>query len=169
MRPRFRLLALASGLLLSVAGAPAQTADGPLVDFHSNPAEDSGCEVEVIEQKRDAATSTLQVIHGKGSPRETLVTTTKGIYTIAKARHAAYFITLKEKMRPDGTWELVAGFPADDHPDLKTAFGQPYSETNIFGKKRVCFSVAECASLFEKAPSQAPADPPLPTSSTGTP
>ncbi|SDT91461.1 hypothetical protein SAMN05444156_0696 [Verrucomicrobium sp. GAS474] len=142
---------------------PAPAAEEPLVHFQSDLVADPGYDIEVTEEKREGNTSTLLAIHRKGDPRGSLVMGTKAIYQIAKARHAAYFITLKEKMRPDGNWSLVVGFPDNDHPNVETDFPVPYSKKNLSGKTRVCFSVAECAVLFEPKAEPKAADAPAAT------
>ena len=151
--------------------SPAQTPDAPLVHFVTDPATDPGFDIEVTELAREGNTSKLNVVHRSGEPRGSLVIVTKAVYQIAKARHAAYFITLQEKMNHDASWALVVGFPDNGTPNVQTDFGKPYEEKNISGKKRVCFSVAECAVLFEKAPASTTpaAPPPLPVDTSSNP
>ncbi|SDT91452.1 hypothetical protein SAMN05444156_0695 [Verrucomicrobium sp. GAS474] len=141
---------------LGTALVPAsfgQSIDGPLVRFDSTkwPGTDPAFDIKVNELERNETTHTskVQVIRKKGGPTGSALISTKGIYEIAKARHAAYFVTLKSWTDPDGSWMSIVGFPAEKNPDFKTAFGEPYSETQEDGGKRITMSVADAARVFE--------------------
>ena len=128
----------------------ARAADAPLVHFDSKALGDPRFDVQITELERTGNISKVRVTHHSGGPTGTALFTTQGMYEIAKARHAAYFMPLKELPEANGDRIYLIGFSDDKDADPRALFGEAGSDAAA--SHRPFLSVAQFAVIFEGKP-----------------
>jgi len=161
---RFLIPAFAIVILITVY-AGAATTPVTLVRIDSKDFGDTNSLIQIEELERDANTSKLRMTHQKmGSSVGSSMFIVRGIYEVAKARGAEYFINLKEWDDKEGGRIYVTGFTNTKDADLKQEFGAEYDYNNESGQKRGYMSVSQLKGMFES-----PAGKPVPSVKTEPP
>lgn len=137
-------------LFLFCSIALLAAADAPLVHFDSKALGDPRFDVQITELERTGNVSKVRVTHRSGGPTGTALFTTQGMYEIAKARHAAYFMPLRELPEANGDRIYLIGFSDDKNTDPSALFGEAGSDAAA--SHRPFLSVAQFAVLFEGKP-----------------
>jgi len=159
MRPVLTITIVA---ILIACQAKATTNSTSLVQIDSRDFGDTNCLMKIVELERNANTSKLRLTYQKmGSSVGSSVFIMRGVYEVAKARGAEYFINLKEWDDRNGGRIYIAGFTNRKDADLKKEFGEEFNYENESGQKRDFMSVSQLKILF--APQSESTEPSAPT------
>jgi hypothetical protein len=93
------------------------------------------------EIERSPKYSIVQVTHSGGASVPSIMFVVRGMWEIARAREAAYFINLKEWTAGDGKGHYKVGFADTDRVDVSSYFGESPAEPKFL-------SVEEFALIF---------------------
>ena len=136
--------------ILAACHAGAATNSTSLVQIDSRDFGDTNTLMKVVEVERNANTSKLRLTYKKlGSSVGSSMFIMRGVYEVAKARGAEYFINLKEWDDPNEGRIYIAGFTNTKDADLKKEFGEEFSYETEYGQKRGYMSVSQLRILFE--------------------
>jgi hypothetical protein len=151
--------------ILIACQAKAMTNSTPLVAIDSSAFGDTNCLMKIVELERNANTSKLRLTYRKmGSSVGSSMFIMRGVYEVAKARGAEYFINLKEWDDQKGGRIYIAGFTNTKDADLKKEFGEEFTYETEYGQKRGYMSVSQLKTFF--APQTENAEPSAPTNGT---
>lgn len=126
-----------------------------LVQIDSKDFGDTNSLFKIVEFERNTNISKLRLTknimaHQKMGSVGSSMFIMRGLYEIAKARGAEYFINLKEWDEKDGSWIYIVGFTNAQDADLKNEFGTEYDYKDEYGQKRGYMSVSKLKKFFER-------------------